>query len=100
MDIRLIQKRALEIREKYKQLEIKKSGHEWTNEQIVTGFKKDVSDLLALVKNHDQNEKLAHELSDCLWSVIIIANKFNIDVEKSFFLTMNILEEKIDRELK
>jgi NTP pyrophosphatase (non-canonical NTP hydrolase) len=38
---------------------------------------------------------LEHELADCLWSVIVIAAIHGIDLERSFFETMNRLEQHL-----
>ena len=40
-------------------------------------------------------EKLAHELSDCLWSVIVLSHIYDIDLESSFTNTMNKLEQHL-----
>ena len=48
------------------------------------------------VENVD--DALAHELADCLWSVIVLANKYNVDLEQSFVRTMDELEERIQKE--
>jgi NTP pyrophosphatase (non-canonical NTP hydrolase) len=98
--------RAVEIRKKYKKLEQKKYGKEWSTEQIAQGFVGDVGDLMKLVlaKSNvrdveEVDEKLKHELADCLWSILILANEYNIDLEEAFLKTMNNLEEKIDNKL-
>ena len=44
----LIQK-AVEVREKYGELEMKKYGKKWTNAQIAQGFVGDIGDLMKLV---------------------------------------------------
>jgi NTP pyrophosphatase (non-canonical NTP hydrolase) len=41
------------------------------------------------------DRKLAHELSDCLWSVLVLARAYGVDLEKEFLGTMNELEEKM-----
>jgi NTP pyrophosphatase (non-canonical NTP hydrolase) len=41
------------------------------------------------------DEALAHELSDCLWSVIVLADKYGVDLESSFNRTMNELDERL-----
>ena len=41
------------------------------------------------------DEALAHELSDCLWSVIILADKYGVDLEKSFNTTMDELDNRL-----
>lgn len=107
MDFKQIIKRAMEIRSKYSELEIKKYGKEWTKEQIAQGFVGDVRNLFKLImaKEGARNienvdEKIAHELSDCLWSVIILADKYGVNLEKSFQNTMNDLEKRISSEIK
>jgi NTP pyrophosphatase (non-canonical NTP hydrolase) len=32
----------------------------------------------------DADQKLAHELSDCLWSIIVLSQLYNIDLESAF----------------
>lgn len=88
--------RAKQIREKYAALEKKQDGKEWTKEQIMQGFLGDVEDLKKILSSEViNNDKLAHELSDCLWSVIILADKYQIDLKTSFMKTMDELDERI-----
>jgi len=98
----IITQKALEIRRLYSQLEKAKYGKEWTTPQIAQGLVGDVGDLMKLVmakegirEAEDVDEKLAHELSDCLWSVIVLADKYGVNLETEFFKTMNQLEKKI-----
>ena len=107
MEFKQIKKRALEIRKKYAELEKKKHRKEWSKEQIMQGFVGDVGDLSKLIMAKEGmreidnvDKKLAHELSDCLWSVLVLADKYGINIEKSFMETMNELDEKIDKEFK
>lgn len=99
-------KRALEIRQKYAELETKKYGAEWNNAQLMEGFTVDVSDLMKIIQSKEGrremeniDEKLAHELSDCLWSIIVLSERYNIDLEKAFIQNMDKLEKRIDNEL-
>jgi NTP pyrophosphatase (non-canonical NTP hydrolase) len=105
MDFQKLIDRAVEIRKRYSELELKKYGKTWTKEQIVQGFVGDVGDLVKLIMAkegvrdiEDAENKLKHELSDCLWAILVIANKYNIDIEKSFMETMDHIEEKISSE--
>jgi len=100
MDIDKLQKRALEIREKYRLLEIKEDGREWSTEDLVKGFQKDVSDLLSLVQNNSSQEKIDHEISDCLWCVLVLAKRLNIDLKESFLKNMDKLEKRIEEDKK
>lgn len=97
-----IQSRALEIRRLYEILEEKKYSKKWTREQIAEGFVGDVGDLLKLVLAksgvrdiEDVDQKLAHELSDCLWAIMVLSEKYGIDLEKIFLENMSQLEEKV-----
>ena len=90
--------RAKQIREKYAALEKKRDGKEWTREQILQGFLGDVEDLkIILTSENIDDTKLVHELSDCLWSIIILADKYNIDLEASFMKTMDELDNRIGK---
>jgi NTP pyrophosphatase (non-canonical NTP hydrolase) len=96
--------RALVIRARYAELEQKRYGSAWTNEELALGFVGDVGDLVKLVMAQngrrnipDADSKLAHELADCLWSVIVLAHVHNIDLQEAFVQTMNELEEHINR---
>lgn len=46
----------------------------------------------------DVDAKLAHELSDCLWSVLVLADKFNINLAEEFQKTMDSLVKRIESE--
>jgi NTP pyrophosphatase (non-canonical NTP hydrolase) len=66
------------------------------------GFVGDVGDWLKLVMAHssiraipDADKKLAHELADCLWSVLVLAELYQIDLERAFLQTMDELEQHL-----
>ncbi len=99
--------RAAEIRAKYDELNQKKRNVTWNNQDLMAGFVGDVGDLskIIMAKNglramDDVDKKLAHELSDCLWSILVLAKKFNIDIETEFMKTMDELDSRIDSEMK
>lgn len=104
MEFQAIIQRAAEIRAKYALLEQKLHGAEWTPEELALGFVGDVGDLAKLVvalqgkrKISEAHDKLAHELADCLWSVIILAKAHRIDLESAFLKTMDDLDEHINK---
>lgn len=66
------------------------------------GFVGDVGDLMKLVMAKsgvrtipDTDRKLAHELSDCLWSVLVLARLYDVDLEKEFLRTMDEIEARV-----
>jgi NTP pyrophosphatase (non-canonical NTP hydrolase) len=95
--------KALAVRAAYEAYEKKKFGKNWSRENIAQGFVGDVGDLMKLVmakeglrKIDDVDEKLRHELSDCLWSIIVLADKYNIDLEQAFIENMAKLKKDIE----
>lgn len=99
MEISQLSERAVQIRQCFADYEKRRTGRVWTREEIMQGFVVDVGDLMKLVMakagaRHvdDVDRKLAHELSDCLWSVLVLARLYDIDLEKEFLRTMDELE--------
>jgi NTP pyrophosphatase (non-canonical NTP hydrolase) len=102
MEFRQLVDRALEIRRQYAELERSRCGRPWTGQEIALGFVGDVGDLVKLVQaaegvRHIPNarEKLAHELADCLWSVLVLSDVYGIDLERAFVATMDGLERHL-----
>jgi NTP pyrophosphatase (non-canonical NTP hydrolase) len=102
-----LQQRALHIKQLYSRLNLQAGRSEWTAQDYAMGFVGDVGDLQKLVmaragKRHvdDVDAKLAHELSDCLWSLLILANQYDINLEDVFSKTMNELELRIESQTK
>lgn len=105
MNLQQLSQRALAISQKYDLLNAKR-GVVWTERDFMAGFVGDVGDLSKLVmakggirQIDDTDSKLAHELCDCLWSVLILADKYNVDLESEFVKTMDQLSERIDKDL-
>lgn len=106
MDLKDLQKRAVEIRDKYDKLNQQQRGVTWNEQQLMAGFVGDVGDLSKIIMAkhglramENVDKKLAHELSDCLWSVLVLASKYGIDLASEFQKTMTELDERIDSEL-
>ncbi len=102
MEFQEVQQRAIEIRQRYAALEQAKFGRSWSGEEIAMGFVGDVGDLMKLVMAQhgirdipDAKEKLGHELADCLWAVIVLAEVYGVDLERAFLTTMDDLETHI-----
>jgi NTP pyrophosphatase (non-canonical NTP hydrolase) len=90
------------VREQYAALERSRHGRAWTDEEIARGFVGDVGDLakLVLARNGvrhipDAEAKLAHELADCLWSVLVLSSAYDIDLERAYLHTMDEIEAHI-----
>lgn len=102
MEFQNVIDKAMSLRARYEEKERSLYGSPWTSEEIALGFVGDVGDLAKLIVAEqgkraipDSRSKLEHELADCLWSVIVLANLHEIDLEKAFFQTMKELEEHL-----
>jgi NTP pyrophosphatase (non-canonical NTP hydrolase) len=107
MNFNDLEKSALRLNELYEQLEIKMYGRAWTTEELALGFMGDVGDLAKLIQAHagvrkidDFKAKLGHELSDCLWSILVLANKCGIDLEAEYSRNTRELIEHVSSELR
>ena len=99
-----MQARARAVRALYAEVEAAEYGRSWTTEEIMLGFLGDVGDLAKLVQgkagvrpSENLDEALAHELADCLWSVLTLADAYDVDLAASFTSTMDELEESLSR---
>jgi len=95
--------RAREVRSLYAEWERQRDGRPWTTGELLTGFVGDVGDLAKLVQAHngvrpgpdDLPAALGHELSDCLWSVLVLADELGIDLQAAFTSTIDELEHYV-----
>src|SRR5690606_18084891 len=81
-----LEQAALQLNDLYEQLEVKRWGRAWSAQELALGFMGDVGDLAKLIQAHagvrtidDHQAKLGHELSDCLWSIMVLANKCGVN---------------------
>jgi NTP pyrophosphatase (non-canonical NTP hydrolase) len=101
-----LEKSALKLNELYEQLEAKRYGRAWTTAELALGFVGDVGDLAKLIQAHagvrdidDCHAKLGHELSDCLWSILVLADKCGVDLQAEFVRNTREISEHVSGEL-
>jgi NTP pyrophosphatase (non-canonical NTP hydrolase) len=92
------------VRQKYAAFEEGRYGRSWSREELMLGFLGDVGDLAKLVQGKegvrprdDLDAALAHELADCLWSVMVLAQAYDVDLESAFVQTMGELNDQVSR---
>ena len=102
MEFSAVEQLAINVRKKYEIFELKKYGSSWDVKDLMIGFQGDVGDLAKLIQASQGNrnisgwkEKLEHELSDCLWSLIVLSNKLDINFEEAFVRTMKELDDSL-----
>ena len=104
VDFKQMQAKARGVRARYAAMEVARYGRAWTREEIMLGFLGDVGDLAKLVQGKegvrprdDLDAALAHELPDCLWCVLTLADVYEVDLEAAFDDTMNSLSESLEK---
>lgn len=107
MELAELSDRAWTLRQRYAELETRRHGRPWSREEIALGFVGDVGDLMKLVQAAegvraipDARARLEHELADCLWSVLVLARLYEIDLEEAFDRTMAELDAVIATRLR
>jgi RimJ/RimL family protein N-acetyltransferase len=101
-----LRRRALHIHDLYDELNHRERGRVWTREEFMLGFTGDVGDLAKLVMAEEGAREvpggraaLEHELADCLWSVLILAHRYGVDLDAAFHRTMDELDAAITSKL-
>jgi NTP pyrophosphatase (non-canonical NTP hydrolase) len=102
MELQQLAQRAADIRQQYAEFEQRRYGRAWTREEIALGFVGDVGDLAKLMIAQagvraipDADARLAHELADCLWSILVLAQLYGVDLEQAFLQTMDQIEQHL-----
>ncbi|WP_249667323.1 MazG nucleotide pyrophosphohydrolase domain-containing protein [Cellulomonas fengjieae] len=105
MEFREMQEKARAVRGAYAARETARYGRRWNDEELMLGFLGDVGDLAKLVQGkagvrprEDLDQALAHELADCLWSVMSLADTYGVDLEAAFDRTMAELGAHLARD--
>jgi NTP pyrophosphatase (non-canonical NTP hydrolase) len=101
-----IVQKSVAIRDHYNELQEADGHKKWDAADRMAGFIADVGDLskLIMVKNglrrgpENIDEALEHEISDCLWSIMVIADELHIDLETAFAKWIDQMHERIERE--
>ena len=106
MDITVLQAKALRVERLYDRLNEARGERVWTATDLALGFVGDVGDLVEQVQAAEGartlpggREALEHELADCLWSVLVLAEHYDIDLQAAFTATMDRLETAVTAKL-
>lgn len=102
MTIEELQARAVDVAAKYRKKNENDGHAKWGASAYMAGFVGDVGDLSKLIMARsnlrhidDVDSKIAHELSDCLWSVLVLAHHLEVDIETEFMNTMTELDARL-----
>lgn len=102
MNLSKLTERAMHLKNLFAQYESKTFGKKWSKQHIAQGLVGDIGDLMKIIMAKEGfrsvdnvDRKLAHELSDCLWSILVLARLYGINLEKSFLETVNEIEKNL-----
>ena len=102
MDFQKIIHRAMDLRRQYEVKETSLYGAPSTITDVAEGFSGDVKNLLKLIEAEagkreipNSREKLEAHLAHCLWSVVVLAQKHEVDLETAFMEAMDRLENHL-----
>src|SRR3954454_395583 len=91
MELETMRQRAVEIAERYDRYHLAAGRRPWDSGDLALGFVGDVGDLAKLVmavngrrEIPDARARLGHELADCLWSVLVLADRYGVDLAAEF----------------
>ena len=91
MELQSLRERALVIAELYDRYNVAAGREPWSTADFALGFVGDVGDLAKLVmavdgrrEIPDARARLGHELADCLWSVLVLADRYQVDLPAEF----------------
>jgi NTP pyrophosphatase (non-canonical NTP hydrolase) len=97
-----LQDRAMQVAALYDELNLAQRGRVWTRAETMMGFVGDVGDLAKLVMAAEgarsdvgSRDELEHELSDCLWAVLVLARRYEVDLAAAFDRSMDELEARL-----
>jgi NTP pyrophosphatase (non-canonical NTP hydrolase) len=110
LDLGRLKEQALKVHDLYEELNHRERGRGWTRdregEEFMLGFVGDVGDLAKLVMAQEGAREVAggraaleHELADCLWSVLILAHHYGVDLPEAFTRAMNELDHALSTRL-
>lgn len=102
LEMKELAKSAVVVRDAYDRLNVQTGKSQWTATEYAQGLVGDVGDLMKLVMAHNGfrdahnlEQRLAHELCDCLWSILILAGEYEVDLEKEFPARMDAIISRI-----
>ena len=100
MDLAEAGERAARVRDLYHQLEERFEGSRWSARDDMLGLTNDVGALARLVMasegrwrpEGDVPDLLAAKLSECLWWILVLGDRLDVDVDAAFGGRMDEIE--------
>ena len=98
-------KRSKDIRAAYHQLELSHHGSEWTVEEDALAFLTDAGLVGRLTMAHQQRwpkggdtaSETEHKIAECIWWLIILADRMDIDINQALELFLTKTENMLKK---
>lgn len=83
---------AITVASSYDELSARTTGRPWTNQEFALGLMGDVGDLAKIVMTLEGTRRiegielgdLEHELCDVMWSCLVLADRYGLDLSEAF----------------
>lgn len=95
---------SIKIRKLYHKLEKQYHGKEWTVEEDTLAFLTDAGLVGRLTMSHqerwpkggDTTSELEHKLAECIWWLVVLAERMNIDISEALEMFLSRTEKQLD----
>lgn len=99
-----IMERSAQIRKKYHKLEKQYHGNEWTVEEDALAFLTDAGLVGRLTMSQqgrwphggETSSELEHKLGECIWWLIVLAKRMDIDICDALQIFLTKTEKQLD----
>lgn len=103
MNFDKIVERSIAIRESYHKLEKQYHGEKWSIEEDALAFLTDAGLVGRLTmsqqgrwpKENNTETELEHKLSECIWWLIVLAKRMDIDIDEALDRFLSKLEKQL-----
>jgi NTP pyrophosphatase (non-canonical NTP hydrolase) len=107
MDLHTATERATRVRGLYHQLEERHEGSPWTAKDDMLGLVNDIGTVSRLVMAAegrwipagDLAEQTAGKLAECLWWILVLADRLGVDIDEAYATTMDRIESHLGSSL-
>jgi hypothetical protein len=96
-------RRSLEIRKKYRELEVQHHGTEWSVEEDALAFLTDAGLVARNVMSQQQRwpkansqSELEHKLGESIWWLIVLASRTDVDIKTALDNFLRKTEKLLD----
>ncbi len=94
---------AMDTRKLFESYEKQSTGKTWGTEELLIGLVTDVGDLARLIlakegfraADKDIDKAMRHELADCFWAIIVLSEKYDINLEDALVEMSKDIREKL-----